>query len=144
SSDCSIKSSDVSAPKLTRERWNELVSVNSYSNNTIRPVTDFEAYQIEELWVYPTSYGDCEDYVLMKRHMLMQRGWPASSLLITVVRQPNGDGHAVLTVRTDKADFVLDNLEDRIMPWNETPYTFLKRQASGHSGHWEKISDRRG
>lgn len=144
SSDCRIKSRDVKAPKLTRKRWDELVSVNSFSNNTIRPVTDFEAYKKEELWVYPTSYGDCEDYVLMKRHMLMERGWPPSSLLITVVRQPNGEGHAVLTVRTDRADYVLDNLDNRIRPWNETPYRFLKRQAAHHSGHWVTIKDRRG
>ena len=143
SSDCRIKTKNTKAPKLTRKRWEELVSVNAFSNNTIRPVTDFEAYNTEELWAYPTSYGDCEDYVLMKRHMLMQRGWPASSLLITVVRQPNGEGHAVLTVRTDRADYVLDNLDGRIKPWNETPYTYLKRQASHHSGHWVTIKDRR-
>lgn len=141
--DCRIKSRDTQAPILTRERWKELVEVNAYSNNTIRPVTDLEAYNQEELWVYPESYGDCEDYVLMKRHMLMERGWPASSLLITVVRQTNGEGHAVLTVRTDKGDFILDNLDGRVRAWNETPYTYLKRQASNHSGRWTKIKDYR-
>ncbi|MDJ0614291.1 MAG: transglutaminase-like cysteine peptidase [Rhizobiaceae bacterium] len=143
-SDCRIKTKVTQAPKLTRKRWNDLVEVNSFSNNTIKPVTDLEAYNREEVWVYPTSYGDCEDYVLMKRHMLMQRGWPASSLLITVVRQPNGEGHAVLTVRTDKADYVLDNLDGKIRQWNHTRYTFLKRQATHHSGHWQDIKDFRG
>lgn len=144
SSDCRIKSRDVNPPKLTRKRWNDLVEVNAYSNNTIKPVTDYEAYKVEEVWSYPTSFGDCEDYVLMKRHMLMQRGWPASSLLITVVRQRNGEGHAVLTVRTDRADYVLDNLDGKVRQWNKTPYTFLKRQAEGHSGKWMKIRDKRG
>jgi len=143
-SDCRIKSTSVEAPKLTRERWNDLVEVNNFSNNTIKPVTDFEAYNREEVWVYPTSVGDCEDYVLMKRHMLMQRGWPASSLLITVVRQPNGEGHAVLTVRTSKADYILDNLDGKIRQWNHTRYTFLKRQATHHSGHWHDIKDLKG
>ena len=144
SSDCRIKSSSSEAPKLTRQRWRDLVEVNTHSNRTIRPVTDFEAYNREEVWAYPTSIGDCEDYVLMKRHMLMQRGWPASSLLITVVRQPNGEGHAVLTVRTDKADYILDNLDNKIRPWNETPYRYLKRQAAEHSGQWTTIKDNRG
>ena len=143
-SDCKIKASSRAAPELTRERWNDLVEVNSYSNSTIAPVTDLEGFGVEELWTYPTSYGDCEDYVLMKRHMLMQRGWPASSLLITVVLQPNGEGHAVLTVRTDRADYVLDNLNGKIKQWNETEYTFIKRQSDRYSGHWIKISDRRG
>ncbi|MEM7069427.1 MAG: transglutaminase-like cysteine peptidase, partial [Pseudomonadota bacterium] len=98
-------------------------------------------YNTEEFWTYPTNFGDCEDYVLMKRHMLMERGWPASSLLITVVRQPNGEGHAVLTVRTDRGDFILDNLETKVKPWNETPYTYLKRQAEDHSGRWIALKD---
>lgn len=143
SRDCSIRTRNTKAPVLTRKKWKELVDVNAFSNNTISPVTDLEAYNQEELWVYPKSYGDCEDYVLMKRHMLMERGWPASSLLITVVRQPNGDGHAVLTVRTDKGDFILDNLDDRIRTWDATPYTYLKRQASNHSGRWTTIKDNR-
>ncbi|MEM9279399.1 MAG: transglutaminase-like cysteine peptidase [Pseudomonadota bacterium] len=140
-SDCRIKSRDTIAPKLTRERWKELVEVNAYSNATVAPYTDQEIYNVEEHWTYPTSYGDCEDYVLMKRHMLMQRGWPPSSLLITVVRQPNGEGHAVLTVRTDRADYVLDNLDGKIRPWNKTPYTYLKRQDVKHSGRWADIRD---
>jgi len=95
------------------------------------------------LWTYPELYGDCEDYVLMKRRALMDKGWPASSLLVTVVRQTNGDGHAVLTVRTDRADYVLDNLSDTILPWNQSEYTFLKRQSAAHSGQWEDIIDSR-
>lgn len=142
-SDCRIKSKNTQAPELTRGRWDELVKVNAYSNNTVTPVTDLEAYNTEELWAYPESFGDCEDYVLMKRHMLMQRGWPASSLLITVVRQPNGDGHAVLTVRTNRGDYILDNLEGKIRKWNETPYTYLKRQAENHSGRWITVKDTR-
>lgn len=141
--DCNIRTSNSRPFKLTRARWNELVDVNMHSNTTIRPVTDQEYYHVEELWTYPTEYGDCEDYVLMKRHMLMQRGWPASSLLVTVVRQANGDGHAVLTVRTDKADYILDNLQNNIKPWNQTEYRYLKRQSIKNSGHWSKISDKR-
>ena len=139
--DCKINSPKTMAPKLTRKRWQEMVEVNAYSNATIAPVTDLEGFGIEELWTYPVSYGDCEDYVLMKRHMLMQRGWPATSLLITVVLQPNGDGHAVLTVRTDRADYVLDNLNGKIKQWNETEYRYLKRQSEKYSGHWTKIID---
>ena len=141
--DCNIRSSNTSSPKLTRKRWNDLVEINGYSNSKVTPVTDMEYYKTEEHWAYPKNYGDCEDYVLMKRHMLMKRGWPASSLLITVVRQPNGEGHAVLTVRTDRADYILDNLSNKIRQWNETEYTYLKRQAVNHSGHWAKIKDSR-
>jgi len=119
------------------------VEINAHTNKVVRPVTDLEYYNKEELWTYPGKYGDCEDYVLMKRHLLMKRGWPASSLLVTVVKQPNGDGHAVLTVRTDRADYILDNLRNKIHPWHKTEYLFLKRQSAKHSGHWAKIDDNR-
>lgn len=141
--DCRIKSNVTKAPRLTRKRWSELVEINTLSNSTIAPYTDQEIYNQEEVWAYPSSYGDCEDYVLMKRHLLMERGWPPSSLLITVVLQENGEGHAVLTVRTDRADYILDNLSSKIMPWHETPYRYLKRQSERHSGHWQDIADNR-
>ena len=65
-------------------------------------MTDLEHWGVVERWNYPDDgYGDCEDYVLLKRRMLMQAGWPREALLITVVRDKKGDGHAVLTVKTD-------------------------------------------
>lgn len=120
-----------------------MVEANAHANYTIEPVTDIEFYGVEELWAYPASHGDCEDYVLLKRNILIQQGWPASSLLVTVVRQKSGDGHAVLTVRTDRGDYILDNLNDRIKTWNDTEYTYLKRISPKHSGWWEDIKDAR-
>lgn len=143
SRDCNIIANTTKPVKLTRARWAEMVEANARANSTIAPVTDEEYYGVQELWVMPKTAGDCEDFALMKRRELMSKGWPASSLLITVVRQKNGDGHAVLTVRTDRADYILDNLNGRILPWNETEYAYLKRQAAAHSGQWEKIVDSR-
>jgi predicted transglutaminase-like cysteine proteinase len=73
----------------------------------------------------------------------MQLGVPAGDLLVTVARQPNGDGHAVLTVRTSQGDFILDNLESRILAWDQTEYTYLKRQSDRNSGAWVSINDGR-
>ena len=81
--------------------------------------------------------------MLEKRRQLMRDGVPAGSVLITVVRQPNGDGHAVLTVRTSNGDYILDNLEPRILAWSDTEYTFLKRQSERNSGTWVAIDDDR-
>ena len=134
----------ASAPHaLTRADWNRMVDINNRVNSAIRPLTDMEMWGKAELWSYPSDVGDCEDYVLLKRHMLVKAGFAKSNLLITVVRQPNGDGHAVLTVRTDRGDFILDNLVSRINDWRDTPYTYLKRQNTAHAGRWEKIEDNR-
>lgn len=141
--ECAVKTKSTKAPKLTRKRWADVVEVNNHINRAVKPITDQDYYGVEEHWTYPKEYGDCEDYALLKRYMLLQRGWPESSLLITVVKQPNGDGHAVLTVRTSKADFILDNLETKVKQWNKTPYRYLKRQSAHHTGRWSKINDGR-
>ncbi|GIL00315.1 MAG: hypothetical protein BroJett030_02140 [Alphaproteobacteria bacterium] len=141
--ECRVVSADTRPMRLTRQRWDELVRVNQQINTQVTPVTDLEYYGVEEYWTFPDRFGDCEDYALLKRRQLIKLGWPASSLLITVVRQRNGDGHAVLTVRTDRADYVLDNLDERIVAWHETEYRYLKRQAASHSGMWEGIDDAR-
>ncbi|WP_421851257.1 transglutaminase-like cysteine peptidase [Oricola sp.] len=131
------------ADRLTHRNWRKLVEINSRINRTIAPRTDREMWGVEELWSYPVDFGDCEDYVLLKRHELVQAGFHPANLLITVVMQPNGEGHAVLTVRTDHGDFVLDNLVGEVLDWRDTRYRYLKRQSSAHAGKWVSIIDER-
>ncbi|HCD84177.1 transglutaminase-like cysteine peptidase [Agrobacterium deltaense] len=142
-SECQPTSLDAGPMKLTEERWKTMLDVNYTVNTTITPMTDMEIYGVEERWAYPTTVGDCEDFVLLKRKMLMNKGFSASNLLITVVLQPNGEGHAVLTVRTDRGDFILDNMRNKVMNWSETEYTYLKRQDTANPGRWMKIQDGR-
>jgi predicted transglutaminase-like cysteine proteinase len=129
--------------ELTRKLWAAMVDVNNVVNTMVTPRTDMEMWGVEERWSYPTDVGDCEDYVLEKRRLLMKVGVPASNLLITVVRQPNGDGHAVLTVETSLGDFVLDNLESRVLAWTDTDYRYLKRQSNRDASVWVSIGDDR-
>ncbi|WP_315923393.1 transglutaminase-like cysteine peptidase [Mesorhizobium sp. SP-1A] len=130
--------------ELTRQLWATVIEVNNSVNTRIKPRTDMENYGVDEYWAYPDNgYGDCEDYVLEKRRELMKAGVPAGDLLVTVVRQPNGDGHAVLTVRTSLGEYILDNLEARVLAWTDTPYTYLKRQSETNSGVWVTINNGR-
>lgn len=134
----------VPAMTLTDANWQQLVSINAHYNQTIIPVSDMDLYQVEEFWTYPTSgYGDCEDYALAKRRALIEAGWHPSTLMIAVVRQQDGSGHAVLMARTDRGDLVLDNQESLIRVWNETPYKFLKRQSQASAGQWVDMIDDR-
>nr|WP_245269411.1 transglutaminase-like cysteine peptidase [Allorhizobium undicola] len=142
-SECKPLDGDSGPLPLSPALWQDIVNVNVSVNSAIKPETDKEIYGVEEKWAYPTTAGDCEDYALLKRRMLMQKGISASDLLMTVVLQPNGEGHAVLTVRTDRGDFVLDNMRDQVKLWSETEYTYLKRQAADDPGHWMKILDGR-
>jgi len=139
--ECSIISENTGPARVTDFGWNVIKEVNSGVNQKIMPMTDQDIFGRDEVWTYPSDVGDCEDFVLEKRRELMAKGFTLSNLLITVVRKPDGEGHAVLTVRTMDGDFILDNLDDRVRLWSETPYRFMKRQAEYNTGRWVKIEN---
>ncbi|MBD8553793.1 transglutaminase-like cysteine peptidase [Rhizobium sp. CFBP 8762] len=140
-SECNIRTRPAAPPHVTDAGWQVIRDINTAVNLTIKPVTDLELYGKDEVWAYPVTAGDCEDFVLLKRKKLMERGFSPADLLVTVVRKPDGEGHAVLTLRTSAGDFILDNLEDAVKPWTDTPYRYLKRQASFNTGKWVSIEN---
>lgn len=129
--------------RMTDAVWQAVVSINTAVNTGIAARTDQEMHGVPERWSYPQTEGDCEDYALLKQYMLEREGFPRSALLLTVVRQPNGEGHAVLTVRIEGSDYVLDNLDNRVLDWRDTPYHYLKRQSERDSSRWVAIEDGR-
>jgi predicted transglutaminase-like cysteine proteinase len=141
--ECKDKTSKPMLLDLTPAIWNQIQDVNNSVNVMIEPITDEDQWQKEEVWSFPVNKGDCEDYVLLKRKLLIKQGVPANNLLITVVRQKNGDGHAVLAVRTNRGDFILDNLEGKIKSWEKTGYRFLKRQSDFNAVKWVAVEDNR-
>ena len=142
--DCKAAASMPRDVVLSNKAWTDLVRINKWVNDNVKPMTDLEHWGVVEKWSYPDDgYGDCEDYVLLKRRMLMHAGWPREALLITVVRDKKGDGHAVLTVKTDKGDFVLDNQEEQVLLWSDTGYRFVKRQSQSDPNAWVSVGDPR-
>jgi predicted transglutaminase-like cysteine proteinase len=136
-SECRVHRTAARDIVFTPKVWADMVKVNTWVNDTIKPVTDLEHWGLVERWSYPNDgYGDCEDYVLLKRRMLIKAGWPRSALLITVVRDKKGDGHAVLTVKTNHGEFVLDNQDAKVLPWSKTGYRFVKRQSQQDPNRW--------
>ena len=121
---------------LTELRWQQLIEVNAYVNAKIAPVSDMELYSQPEHWVIPENAGDCEDYVLLKKRYLEGLGFAVENMLITVVLDEEGEGHAVLTVKTNAGDFILDNRRDEIRRWSETRYQFIKRQSQINPRIW--------
>ncbi|HZV05007.1 MAG TPA: transglutaminase-like cysteine peptidase [Gemmataceae bacterium] len=129
---------------MSQTAWRGLLKVNRWVNDTIKPMTDMDHWGVIEKWSLPTDgYGDCEDYVLLKRKMLIDAGWPREALLITVVRDKKGEGHAVLTVKTDKGEFILDNQNENVVLWTETGYRFVKRQSQADPNVWVSLGDGR-
>ena len=121
---------------LTKKRWRELIAINDLVNEMVLPVSDQDLYGEIERWTYPKGKGDCEDYVLLKQRLLVERGWPVNALLITVVSDEAGEGHAVLTARTAQGDYILDNKRPQVQAWNKVPYRFYKRQSYRNPKMW--------
>jgi predicted transglutaminase-like cysteine proteinase len=120
-----------------------LDTVNRDVNNSVTQVTDIDGFGVVENWRIPNinsftrDIGDCEDFALAKRKVLMERyGFNRNALSISVLRRPQGDVHAVLMVRTSYGDYVLDNLERDVLPWHKTGYQWLKKQSFGNPSRW--------
>ncbi|MGY4445955.1 putative transglutaminase-like cysteine proteinase [Bradyrhizobium sp. i1.3.1] len=107
---------------LTPELLQQLYETNKYVNDRVAWTSDDALYGKAERWTLPLDRGDCEDIVLLKRKMLAKLGWPQGSLLITTVEEPGPakGRHAVLTVRSDRGEMILDNQTPEILFWYET------------------------
>jgi predicted transglutaminase-like cysteine proteinase len=129
---------DPSEPETvagTPELLELIDAVNRYVNRTILPVKDIDARGVIDRWEYPVNMmGDCEDFQLLKRRYLVAAGVPHRALPMTVVLDERGDGHAVLTVRTETEDLILDNNSNEVLRWDKTGYAFIKREASTPTG----------
>lgn len=126
--------------KLDAAAWTLLNAVNDDVNRRIQPITDKDHWGVAERWDLPfDGKGDCEDYALLKRKILIEKGVPTGALLMTVVIDREGAGHAVLTIVTDRGDFVLDNQDEAILPWTATGYRFVKRQSMEDPNVWSLI-----
>lgn len=131
---------EIEPAKLNETLTLAVSAINMAVNGSIKAESDQDLYGVEEKWTYPSVAGDCEDYALLKRRVIAETtGISLGDLLMTVVRKRNGEGHAVLTLVTTQGDFILDNLDWRILPFSQTPYTFVKRQNSHDPGAWNKI-----
>ena len=140
--DCDVPSLPQAMVELTDKRWRDILAINAKINREVEPVTDMDHWGVAEKWSYPTDgKGDCEDYALEKRKRLMAIGFPRQALLITVVKDHRGDGHAVLMLRTDRGDLILDNTETKVKLWNETGYRFVKRQAQENPNRWVSLGE---
>ncbi|MBB4198858.1 putative transglutaminase-like cysteine proteinase [Rhodoblastus sphagnicola] len=130
-------SGKVADVNLTEASMREVHQVNTFVNHAVEAVSDMEHWGVVDRWDLPMDgKGDCEDYALMKRKLLIERGYPRSALLVTVVRDEQNEGHAILTVKTNGGEFVLDNLTDEVKPVSRIAYRFVKRQSQQDPNVW--------
>lgn len=108
-------------------------AINRSVNASIRPQV-----RRTQVWELGARVGDCKDYAMNKRAQLLARGFPAGALRLAVGFTSRGEGHAVLVVRTNEGDLVLDNLSGEIKPFNRTGHQ-LTAISSPDLRKWQKI-----
>ncbi|MBL0402984.1 transglutaminase-like cysteine peptidase [Microvirga aerilata] len=134
-SECAVSVSEADVIELTPQVWKIIVSVNQRVNSGIKAVTDADHFGVVDTWGFPDDgQGDCEDFQLLKRRLLVESGLPRRAMRMTVVIDELGEGHAVLMVRTNRGDFILDNKTSSILPWHRTGYVYIKRESQDTVG----------
>jgi predicted transglutaminase-like cysteine proteinase len=137
--ECAVDPAEPATIALSPRVWQTIVSVNRKVNAEIRAVTDLEHWGVADRWDLPTDgYGDCEDFQLLKRKLLAESGLPRRAMRMTVVIDEKREGHAVLTIRTDRGDYILDNKTNAVLPWQQTGYVYVKRESQAGLG-WASL-----
>ncbi len=142
SDQCEASKSAATALVLTQDNWTLLNRVNRDANNAITYEDDQKHYGITEYWtIAADGYGDCEDFALTKRKALLEAGLPAGALRIALVLTEAKERHAILTVATDRGDFVLDSDSDEVRPWTQSHYVWLERQDPRQRWAWDRLNE---
>ncbi len=133
--ECAIDLNEAAFVTLTPKTFGTIAAVNRRVNADIAPMTDLDHWGVADRWDVPTDgYGDCEDYQLLKRKLLVEAGLPRRAMRMAVVIDEKNEGHAVLIVRTNRGDLTLDNKTDAVLNWFETGYVFVKRESQDVQG----------
>jgi predicted transglutaminase-like cysteine proteinase len=135
-SDCKSDPAEIDRIELNAENVELLKSVNHDINASIVSTVKSHGAVLADGWTIAPSMGDCNDYAVTKRHVLLQRGLPAKALRLSAVTTGSGTGHLVLLIVTTRGELVLDNLTDAILPWQSTDYHWLKIQSARDARFW--------
>jgi predicted transglutaminase-like cysteine proteinase len=98
-----------------REGRARLGEINRAVNLSIKPVSDWVQYGVDDLWSAPIATldagaGDCEDYAIVKYVALRESGIAPDNLRLVIVRDiKHQTNHAVVAVRYNPEWLILDN-----------------------------------
>lgn len=128
--ECLVDRSEPAMIDATPKVLQTLSAINRKVNTTIQPMSDEDHWGVPDRWDIPSDgFGDCEDFQLMKRKLLADAGLPRRAMRMTVVIDEKNEGHAVLMVKTNQGDLILDNKTDAVLTWAQTGYVFVKRES---------------
>lgn len=120
--------------------------VNAAINTAISYRSDALTWNMEERWVLPirsegVTYGDCEDFALEKRAALLEAGAPADRMRMATAWSPGTGLHAVLILRLEAGDYVLDSVSPHILTVGQTRYEWRALQTGPSLLEWSTVSN---
>jgi len=136
----------VDRPLPPREATTVIEEVNRQVNRSLASASDWRVYGRRDYWALPLSRpgrvtaGDCEDFVMEKRHRLLAAGFPMAQLSIALLRTRWGETHAVLLVETDEGALVLDNRSNDVRPWWRVEERWIMRQSPDNPRAWVAVT----
>jgi predicted transglutaminase-like cysteine proteinase len=98
-----------------RQGFARLGEINRAVNLSIKPVSDWAQYGVEDFWSTPigtlsAGAGDCEDYAILKYFALREAGILRDDLRLLIVRDiKRKTDHAVVAVHLGEQWLLLDN-----------------------------------
>jgi predicted transglutaminase-like cysteine proteinase len=107
--------------------------------------SDEAQYQKREHWAIMTKrtdghyYGDCEDFALTCRSILLKKGWSKSNLRLALCWDENGAYHCVCVATVDDTDYIIDNRARHISKFKDSNYKWDRIQDAD-SSHWDKMT----
>ena len=99
--------------------------INSDVNARVTYKSDLEQFDTPEFWAMAGKFGDCEDYALLKRKMLIDAGFDRDKIHLCTCFV-DGAGHCVLLVETDRGNYILDNNQSEPVQPNFLSYKWDK------------------
>lgn len=130
--ECSVADGRGKAP------FTYLDEVNRAVNAFIKPEAERGG---ADVWKIGGNTGDCEDYALTKRSILIKAGLSSSAARIAVGTTRSGEKHAVLIVDTATGQVVLDNRSDKIHPIGASGLRFDEIQSAVNPRIWLKVQN---
>jgi len=127
---CARRAAQLAAAARSAEKASfigKLRAVNDAVNSHIAYQADYISHNAVDYWSTPAETiargaGDCEDFANMKLRMLNELGVPARSMSLVVVKDVRRNlFHAVLAITTNKGNFILDNVDNRILTDRDLP-----------------------
>ena len=105
----------------------------------VKVVPDQVKFGQADYWAVADGSGDCEDIAMAKMKRLISVGVDRRALRLAIVFGVESGMHAVLIATIEGTDYILDNMTNKMVPWDRSGYAFLAVQSRANPLAWVNV-----